>query len=194
MVKIKTLKKRYFIHKTALVETKHIGSGSRIWSFVHILPQAKIGKNANICDHCFIENDVTIGDNATIKTGVSLWDGITIENNVHIGPNAVFTNDRYPRSKNKEYTQEKIVLKNGCSIGANATILAGLTIGEHAMIGAGAVVTQDVGDFELVYGNPSVRHGFICICAEKMTFKNNVYVCICKRRYKKTAYKVTFLP
>lgn len=189
-----SMKKKYFIHKTALVETEKIGDDSRIWAFVHILPGAKIGRNANICDHCFIENDVVIGDNVTIKTGVSLWDGITIKDNVSVGPNAVFTNDRYPRSKNRAYLQEKILLKNGCSIGANATILAGITIGEHTMVGAGSVVTKNIGNFELVYGNPATRHGFICICTKKMTFKNKHYTCICKRKYEKIGDAVTLMP
>jgi len=188
------LKKDYFIHKTAIVETERIGSGSRIWAFVHILPYAKIGKNANICDHCFIENDVLIGDNVKIKNGVSVWDGITIGDNVFVGPHVVFTNDLYPRSGNKAYVQKKTVLKNGCSIGANATILAGVTIGRHAMIGAGSVVTKDVGDFELVYGNPAVQQDIICVCAKKMTFKNAQYACTCKRRYKKIGNKVTIIP
>jgi acetyltransferase-like isoleucine patch superfamily enzyme len=153
--------KKYFKHQTAIVDSKNIGEESRIWAFVHILPGAKIGKNANICDHCFIENKVVIGDNVTIKSGVYLWDGITIEDNVFIGPAAVFTNDKYPRSKNKNYRQLKTILKKGCSIGANATILPGLTIGRYAMVGAGSVVTQNVPDFAIVYGNPAVLKGYI---------------------------------
>lgn len=175
----------FFVHNKALIETNHIGSGSKIWAFVHVLPGAKIGKNATICDFCYIENEVEVGDNVTIKNGVYLWDGIKVENDVFIGPNAVFTNDLYPRSKNKKYVQQKTVLKQGCSIGANSTILAGVTIGMYAMIGAGAVVTKDVNNFELVYGNPAVARGHICVCTRKIVFKNNTSICECKRRYQK---------
>lgn len=153
--------KKVFIHRNALVESKDIGEGTRIWAFVHILKGAQIGKNANICDHCFIESNVIIGDNVTIKSGVYVWDGITIEDSVFIGPAAVFTNDKYPRSKNKKYRQLKTLLKRGCSIGANATILPGLTIGRRAIVGAGAVVTKSVPDFAIVYGNPAIIHGTI---------------------------------
>jgi acetyltransferase-like isoleucine patch superfamily enzyme len=174
----------YFIHKKAIVETKNIGTGSKIWAFAHVLPGAKIGKNVNICDHCFIENDVEIGDDVTIKSGVYLWDGLRIEDKVHIGPAAVFTNDLFPRSKNINYKQEKTVLKKGCSIGANATILPGHTIGCYAMVGAGSVVTKDMPDFALVYGNPAVVHGSICVCGKKMVFEEDTCKCSCGKEYK----------
>lgn len=174
----------YFVHQKAVVETKNIGPNSKIWAFVHILAGAKIGKNANISDHCFIENDVEIGDDVTIKSGVYLWDGLRVEDKVFVGPGAVFTNDLFPRSKNKNYKQEKIILKKGCSVGANATILAGHTIGCYAMIGAGSVVTKDVPDFVLVYGNPAIIHGHICVCRKKMIFRNDIFSCSCSKKYK----------
>lgn len=148
-----------FIHEKADVQTQTIGAETKIWQFSIVLAGAKIGSNCNVNAHCFIENDVVIGDNVTVKCGVYLWDGITIEDNVQIGPAAVFTNDKYPRAKDYSYELGKIRIKKGASIGANATILGGVTIGEYAMIGAGSVVTKDVPDGELWYGNPAKSHG-----------------------------------
>lgn len=140
------------IHPLSDVQSKNIGSGTSIWQYCVVLKGAEIGENCNICSHCFIENDVKIGHNVTIKNGVYLYDGMTIEDNVFIGPNATFCNDRYPKSKNKNFKLEKIVIKKGASIGANATILPGVTIGENAMIGAGAIVTKDVDANQKVIG------------------------------------------
>lgn len=145
----------FFQHDKALVETKDVGEGTRIWAFTHILPGARIGSNCNICDHVFIENDVLVGNNVTIKCGVQLWDGVRIEDNVFIGPNATFTNDMFPRSKVYPEKFFQTVVKTGASIGANATLLPGITIGENAMVGAGAVVTKDVPAGALVVGNPA---------------------------------------
>jgi UDP-2-acetamido-3-amino-2,3-dideoxy-glucuronate N-acetyltransferase len=141
-----------FIHEKSEVET-------RIWQYTVVLAGAKIGTNCNINAQCFIENDVIIGNNVTIKCGVQLWDGITIEDSVQIGPNATFTNDKYPRSKNINFELKRTIIKKNASIGANATILCGITIGENAMIGAGSVVTKDVPSGELWYGNPARNHG-----------------------------------
>lgn len=146
---------KIFIHNSAIVDTKHIGKGSRIWAFVHILDGVKIGKNANICDHCFIENGVVIGDNVTIKCGVWIWDGVLIEDDVFIGPNVTFCNDKYPKSKNKNWKKEGILIKKGASLGANCTILPGIVIGEGAMVGAGSVVVGDVKPGSTVVGNPA---------------------------------------
>lgn len=143
------------IHKTSDVQSEFIGNNTKIWQFCVVLPKAIIGNNCNICSHCFIENDVAIGDNVTIKCGVQIWDGITIEDNVFIGPNVTFTNDRLPRSKNFPVEFERTLIGRGASIGANSTILPGLVIGEMSMIGAGSVVTKNVPDNAVVYGNPA---------------------------------------
>lgn len=143
------------IHASADVQTSQIGEGTVIWQYAIVLKGAVIGDNCNVNCHTFIENDVTLGNNVTIKSGVYLWDGIVVEDNVFIGPNATFTNDKYPRSKQYPGAFQKTVLKKGCSIGANATILGGITIGKHAIIGAGSVVTRDVPDNALMVGNPA---------------------------------------
>ncbi|MBE6880780.1 MAG: N-acetyltransferase [Ruminococcaceae bacterium] len=140
------------IHQLSDVQSKNIGEGTNIWQFVVVLPGAVIGKGCNICAQCFIENDVIVGDNVTVKCGVQLWDGVVLENNVFVGPNATFCNDKFPRSKNKEFNVLKTVVKEGASIGANATILPGVTIGKNAMVGAGAIVTKDVPDGAIVKG------------------------------------------
>lgn len=162
-----------------------IGPGTRIWAFAHVLSGARIGAECNICDQVFIENDVRLGDRVTVKCAVQLWDGLTVEDDCFIGPNATFTNDQHPRSKQYPEQFLKTVLKTGCSIGANATILPGLTIGRWAMIGAGSVVTRDVPDFGLVVGNPARWKGWVCRCAQKL--ENNVSgtaLCKCGRSYR----------
>ena len=132
------------IHPLSDVQSKNIGENTNIWQFCVILKNAQIGANCNICSHVFIENDVKIGNNVTIKNGVQIWDGIEIEDNVFIGPNVTFCNDRYPKSGIKNFELEKIIIKKGASIGANSTILPGVTIGENAMIAAGSIVTKNV--------------------------------------------------
>lgn len=153
----------HFQHAQAIVESTKIGKATRIWAFTHILPGAEIGEDCNICDHVFIENDVKIGDRVTIKSGVQLWDGIVIEDDVFIGPNATFTNDLFPRSKHYLEKYEKTVIRQGASVGANATILARVTIGSNAMIGAGSVVTRDVPPNAIVVGNPATIKGYVDI-------------------------------
>lgn len=143
------------IHHLADVQSSDIGEGTYIWQFCVILKNAKIGKNCNINCQVFIENDVLIGDNVTIKPGVQVWDGITLEDSVFIGPNVTFTNDLFPRSKNTDYEMKKTLVQKGASIGANATILGGVTIGQNALIGAGSVVTKDVPANEIWVGNPA---------------------------------------
>lgn len=145
----------FFSHPNALVESEKIGAGTRIWAFAHVLPQARIGEDCNICDHVFIENEVVVGNRVTIKSGVQLWDGVELEDDVFVGPNATFTNDRFPRSKRHLEAYPRIVVRQGASIGANATLLPGIQIGRHAMVGAGAVVTRNVPPYAVVTGNPA---------------------------------------
>ena len=149
------------IHPLADVQTDRIGEGTRIWQFCVILPDVEIGSNCNVCAHVLIENGVKVGNNVTLKSGVQLWTGLEIEDNVFIGPNATFTNDHAPRSGQHpdKYLETKIC--KGASIGANATILCGINIGENAMIGAGSVVTKDVPANTVWYGNPARLKGFI---------------------------------
>jgi UDP-2-acetamido-3-amino-2,3-dideoxy-glucuronate N-acetyltransferase len=143
------------IHPLADVQSTSIGENTNVWQFNVVLSGAVIGQNCNICSHCFIENDVVLGDRVTIKNGVFLWDGTRIEDDVFIGPNVTFSNDKYPRSKHHDVEFTQTLVKKGASIGANATILPGITIGENAMVGAGAVVTKDVPENSVVKGNPA---------------------------------------
>ena len=156
------------IHKTAEVQSSNIGEGTQIWQYCVVLKNAIIGKNCNVNFSVFIENDVIICDNVTIKSGVQIWDGIRIGNNVFISPNVAFTNDFAPRSKQYSKKFLTTTIMDGASIGANATIIGGVTIGRFAMIGAGSVVTKDVPDYTLWYGNPAVFKANICKCGNKL--------------------------
>lgn len=155
------------IHKLADVQSQNIGQDTNIWQFCVVLKDAKIGNSCNINAGVLIENDVIIGDNVTVKSGVQIWDGVSLEDDVFIGPNVTFTNDFLPRSK--QYPKEflKTVVKKGASIGANSTIIAGITVEEYAMIGAGSVVTKNIGTQELWYGNPAKHQGYVCQCGQK---------------------------
>ena len=149
------------IHPNALVDPgARVGDGTRVWAFAHIVSGAVIGRDGNICDHVFVEGDVTLGDRVTVKSGVQLWSGLRVADDVFIGPNATFANDRFPRSRDHSEAIVETHLRKGCSIGANATILAGVTVGTKAMVGAGAVVTADVPPFAIVTGNPARITGY----------------------------------
>lgn len=171
-----------FIHDLADVQSNNIGKLTKIWQFSIVLPGATIGENCNINCYVFIENDVVIGDNVTIKPGVQIWDGLRINDNVFIGPNVTFTNDILPRSKKYPDIFLGTYIGKGASIGANSTILGGITIGEFAMIGAGSVVTKDIPSNALVYGNPAKVKGYVCECGRKL---NNHFRCeTCNKVYK----------
>jgi acetyltransferase-like isoleucine patch superfamily enzyme len=150
-----------FIHPLSDVQSSTIGSGTRLWQFVVVLPVAQIGQDCNICSHCLIENDVVIGDRVTVKSGVQLWDGLRVGNDVFIGPNASFTNDRFPRSQQKPEKFLATTIQDGASIGAGAVILPGVTIGSKAMVAAGAVVTRSVPPNAVVVGNPAKIVGYV---------------------------------
>ena len=161
------------IHPLADVQTSQIGVGTTIWQFSVVLAGAKIGANCNVNALTLIENDVVIGDNVTVKSGVQLWDGLRIADNVFIGPNVTFTNDFTPRSKQRPSEFLKTIIDHHASIGANATIVGGTTIGAYALIGAGSVVTKDVPTYGLVYGNPAKLQGYVCECGTKL----NNFIC-----------------
>jgi len=159
-----------YIHERALVETKNVGKGTRIWAFAHIMQDVVIQENCNIGDHVFIESGVRIGKGVTIKNGVSVWEGVEIADNVFIGPNVVFTNDLFPRSPrspdaSRRYRGKswlaRTFIDEGASIGANATILCGIRLGRYCMVGAGSIITRDVPPYRLVYGCPARARGYV---------------------------------
>jgi UDP-2-acetamido-3-amino-2,3-dideoxy-glucuronate N-acetyltransferase len=178
----------YFIHPTAVVdEPMEIGEGTRIWHFTHIMAGAKIGKQCIIGQNVFISSGVLLGNRIKVQNNVSIYDGVILEDDVFCGPSMVFTNVFNPRSfisRKKEF--RKTLVKKGATIGANVTIVCGNTIGQYAFIGAGSVVTKDVPDYALVYGNPGGVKGWVCQCAEEITFRSGKGNCeACGKQYKK---------
>src|ERR1700744_1179148 len=150
-----------YIHPLADVQTASIGKGTRIWQFAVVLPGARIGENCNLNCHTFVEGDVVIGHNVTVKAGAYLWNGLVVEDDVFIGPNVTFTNDRYPRSKRYPDAFQQTRLSKGCSLGAGAIVLGGVTIGASALVAAGSLVTRDVPDYALVKGSPAAVCGWV---------------------------------
>ncbi|MFQ5854693.1 MAG: DapH/DapD/GlmU-related protein [Anaerolineae bacterium] len=175
-----------FIHPASIVESQQIGQGTRIWAFTHVMKDVSIGANCNIGDHCFIESGVIIRNNVTIKNGNMVWEGVTLEDGVFVGPHVLFTNDLYPRSPRlpqakKRYSNRRWLLptlvRKGASLGAGAVILAGITIGEFSLVGAGAVVTGDVPPYALVIGNPAHVRGWVCQCGQPLKSQKEIATC-----------------
>ena len=183
----------FYAHPQALVESAEIGEGTRIWAFAHVMDGAQIGAHCNLGDHAFVEAGVVLGNNVTVKNGVAIWAGVTAENNVFIGPNVVFTNDRNPRAAVKK-TKDQFLptrLCEGASLGANVTVVCGITMGRYAFAGAGAVLTRNVPDFALVVGNPAHLVGYMCECGEKLAAD---LTCACGRKYAKENARVVRVP
>lgn len=185
-------RKDIFIHESSYVdEPCKIGEGTKIWHFSHIMQDSQIGKNCNIGQNVVISPQVKIGDNVKIQNNVSVYTGVICENDVFLGPSCVFTNVINPRShvsRKNEYKQT--LLKQGCSIGANSTIICGHTIGKYALVGAGTVVTKDIEDYAVAVGNPMRIIGYVCNCGKKLNFDSDKAICLCGRQYKKINNRV----
>jgi UDP-2-acetamido-3-amino-2,3-dideoxy-glucuronate N-acetyltransferase len=159
-----------FVHELACCESDDVGPRTRIWAFAHVLAGARIGADCNVGDHAFVEGGAVVGDGVTIKNGVLLWSGVTVEDEVFLGPGVVFTNDASPRAAFPKGPAgwRPTRVRRGATVGANATVLSGLTIGCWAMVGAGSVVTDDVPDHALVVGNPARQAGWACVCGRTL--------------------------
>ncbi|GAB4547361.1 MAG: acyltransferase [Anaerolineales bacterium] len=184
----------YFVHPSSYIDDgAEIGAGTKIWHFCHVMPRAKIGERCNIGQNVLVSSDVTLGDNVKIQNNVSLYTGVIVEDDVFLGPSMVFTNVINPRSHvNRRNEYQTTLVKRGASIGANATIVCGTTLGEYCFVGAGAVVTKDVPAYALVYGNPARLRGWVCQCGEQLKFEGDVATCeACGDRYKKNGDTVS---
>ena len=175
----------YFVHQKGLVESKTVGTGTRVWAFAHIAEGATVGKDCNICDHTFVENGAIIGDNVTLKCGVYVWNGVELKNDVFVGPNVAFTNDKNPRSRQWLEAPFKTVVEEFVSIGAGAAIRCGITIGKCALIAMGAVVLENVAPYTMVAGVPAKFKYYICKCGNKLQLSDNFSAeCKCGNKYK----------
>jgi UDP-2-acetamido-3-amino-2,3-dideoxy-glucuronate N-acetyltransferase len=175
-----------FVHPQALCESTEVGVGTRVWAFAHVMAGARVGRDCNVCGHAFVESGATVGDRVTVKNGVVVWDRVTVEDDVFLGPYAVFTNDLRPRgaADRRELRLTPTVVRRGATVGANATIVCGVEVGEYAMVGAGAVVTRDVLPYALVTGNPGRPSGWVCRCGERLA---DGLRCSCGLSYRWTA-------
>lgn len=183
-----------FVHEKALCESSDVGAGTRVWAFAHVMKGAKVGEDCNLCDHSFIESGAVLGNKVTVKNAVLVWDKVTIEDEVFLGPNMVFTNDMNPRVAFKKSPDTFLPTRvaRGSSIGANATIVCGVTLGESCFVGAGSVVIRDVPAYAMVVGNPARRIGWMCACGEKLNAKS--LECSCGRTYELADPKVGLVP
>ena len=172
-----------FVHPHALCESESVGEGTRVWAFSHVMAGAVVGRDCNLCGHTFIEAGAVVGDGVTVKNGVEVWDGVVLERNVFVGPNATFTNDLRPRAaqplSSKDFVPTKV--EEGASLGANVTVVCGHTIGRHAFVAAGAVVTRNVAPHALVAGNPARRMAWVCECGQSL---DGDLACHCGRSYR----------
>lgn len=181
------MERDFFVHESSYIdEPCKIGAGTKIWHFSHIMQNCTIGKGCNIGQNVVISPDVLIGNNVKIQNNVSVYTGVICEDDVFLGPSMVFTNVINPRSHvNRKNEYRQTLVKKGASIGANATIVCGHTIGRYAFVGAGSVVTKDIPDFALVVGNPARIIGWVCKCGEKLKFENGRAECsVCKNKYR----------
>jgi acetyltransferase-like isoleucine patch superfamily enzyme len=193
-----------FIHSSAIVETTQIGEGTRIWAFTHVMREVTIGADCNIGDHCFIEAGATVGNQVTIKNGNMVWEGVHLEDGVFVGPLVVFTNDLYPRSPRLPQVQNRYanrdwlkptLIKEGASLGAGSVILAGITIGEFGMVGAGSIVNRSLPPYALAVGSPARRRGWVCQCGQRLVFTNETALCAaCGLEFIKTGNAIELRP
>ena len=171
-----------FVHQLGLCESSTVGSGTRVWAFAHVMAGARVGRDCNVGDHAFVETGAVVGDRVTVKNAVLIWDGVTVEDDVFVGPAVVFTNHLRPRSR-AAFARVPTLVRRGATLGAGATVVCGTTIGRHAFVAAGAVVTRDVPDHGFVAGNPAVHKGWVCTCGEPLPATLD---CSCGQRFTHT--------